>query len=38
MILSGERLYVMIRLGYNDAKSKLVTGHLFLRLFTGEKT
>ena len=38
MILSGERLYVMIRLGYKDAKSKPVTGRLFSSPFISEKT
>ena|ERR1051325_1020977 len=36
-ILSDERLYVMIRLGYKDTKSKPVTGRLFLSPFIGEK-
>ena len=35
---SGERLYVMIRLGYRDAKSRPVTG-LFVSIpFLGGKT
>ena len=37
IILSDKRLYIIIRLGYNNVKFNPVTECLFSSLFTGEK-